>query len=202
MGTDAVHRAMSGLDGRHEHNVLLRAPASRAREFDACVDLLTPVPPPDLNIWSLGITLPPDERLRNWEARREAYPDDFKIISARSLPQEATVERTQDLGLDPTARFVTLPDPRNLTELGVHLTEALEAWEDSGNETVVCFHSITSLLQYVSMERAYQFLHPFASKVREFDATAHYHVNPRAHDDRNLQTLMTLFDGVEDPDGG
>lgn len=190
---------MSELGRRTARNVLLRAPASRAGEFDTCVDLLTPVHPGELNIWSLGITLPPDERLRQWEARQEAYPDDFMLLSAQALPQEATVERAEELGFDPAPRFVTFADPRNLTDLGVHLTRALEAWEDNGNETTICFHSLTSLLQYVPMERAYRFLHPFVSRVRAFDATAHYHVNPRAHDERELETLLTLFDDVAEP---
>ena len=190
---------MHGSPDRRAHNVLLKTPASRALEFDCCVDLLTPVEPGSLNIWSLGITLPPDERLRIWEARRDAYPDDFRIVSGQPLPQDVTVERARELGFDPTPRFARLENPKNLTRLGVELTESLEGWEDDGNETVVCFHSVTSLLQHVSSERAYQFLHPFTNTVREFGAHAHYHVNPRAHDSRDIERLATLFDEIHEP---
>lgn len=190
---------MRGPPERRAHNVLLKAPPSRTQEFDCCVDLLTPVEPGSLDIWSLGITLTPDERLRIWEARRDAYPADFRIVSGQPLPQDVSVERARELGFDATPRFARLENPKNLTRLGVELTESLTAWEDDGNETVVCFHSVTSLLQHVSTDRAYQFLHSFTNSVREFGAHAHYHVNPRAHDRRDIERLTTLFDAVHEP---
>lgn len=190
---------MAPAPADRERNVLLKAPRDREREFDCCVDLLTPVEPANLNIWSLGISLPPDERLRAWEARREGYPADFRIVSGQQLPQAETIERSEELGFDPTPRFTSLDDPKNLTDLGVELLESLQAWEANENKTVVCFHSLTALLQHVSTEQAYQFLHPFTSKVREFEATAHYHLNPRAHDEREVEQLATLFDSVITP---
>lgn len=186
--------------GRHR-NLLLEAPPSEALEFDQCVDLLTPVDPPETNVWSLGITLPPDERLRLWEARRDAYPADFRIVSGQPMPQARTVERARELGYDPTPRFASLEDPKNLTRLGIELVESLSEWEDDDRETALCFHSLTALLQHVSVERAYQFLLPFTAKVREFGATAHYHLNPRAHDDQDIERLETLFDAVQGPGG-
>lgn len=195
-------REMTWSFGDREHNLLLEAPASRELEFDCCVDLLTPDRPENLNVWSLGITLPPDERLRIWEARRQAYPHDFRVLSGQPLPEGATKDRARELGFDPVPRFAHLDDPKNLTRLGVGLTESLTTWEDGEEETVVCFHSITTLLQHVSTEQAYQFLHHFTSTVREFGALAHYHVNPLAHEGSDVELFATLFDGVRDPSEG
>lgn len=196
---DEVQR-MSGSPGGRDRNVLLKSPASRPVEFDCCIEMLTPVDPADLNVWSLGIALPPDVRLRAWKARQDASPADFRIVSAQALPADDAIECARELGYDPTPRFRSLENPKNLTRLGVELMEALQAWEGSDRETVACFHSITALLQHVSTEQAYQFLHPFTAKVREFGATAHYHLDPRAHDERDVARLETLFDGVREPE--
>lgn len=193
-------KGMSGSPGGASRNLLLKASAERSVEFDCCVELLTPVDPADLNVWSLGIALPPDERLRAWKARHDESPADFRIVSAQPLSAEASMTCARDLGFDPEPRFRTLENPKNLTRLGVELVESLEAWEGSDRETVACFHSITALLQHVSTSQAYQFLHPFTAKVREFGASAHYHIDPRAHDDRDVARLETLFDAVREPE--
>lgn len=185
--------------GPGEHNLLLVAPPADEREFDCCVDLLTVAEPPSLNVWSLGISLPPDERLRHWEARRDDYPGDYRIVSGQPLPQGQTEERSQELDYDPTTRITTLQDPKNLTRLGIELTESLTAWEGDGNRDVICFHSITTLLQQVPADRALRFLTQFATQARTFGAHAHYHVNPRAHDEQLLERLTELFDGVRRP---
>lgn len=190
---------MSGSPVGSGRNVLLKAPASQADEFDRCVDQLTPTEPTDLNVWCLGIALPPEERLRAWAERRETSPAAFRIVSTRPGSSESPGDYARELGVDPVPRFRTLENPKNLTRLGVELIEALEAWEGSDRQTVVCFHSITALLQHVSTGQAYQFLHPFTAKVREFGVSAHYHLDPRAHDDRDVARLETLFDAVQEP---
>lgn len=187
---------MSGSLRTRERNVLLLSPPSREQEFDHCVELLTPADPAHLNVWSLGFTLPADERLQGWEARAGTYPSDFRIVSGQPLAPGETVDRE---GADLTARFASVDDPKNLTRLGVELTRSLEVWEGDDNQTVVCFHSITTLLQHVSTERAYRFLYSFTNAVREFGAIAHYHVNPRVLDEQEMELFSTLFDAVVEP---
>lgn len=91
--------------------------------------------------------------------------------------------------------------PADLTDLGISVNAFLSEWAGDGNRTVVCFHSVTTLLQYVDLQRAFRFFHLIAGRVREVDGLAHYHVDPSAHDDRTVNTLTTLFDGVAEWDG-
>lgn len=76
-------------------------------------------------------------------------PHDFRVLSGQPLPRRATKDRARELGFDPVPRFAHLDDPKNLTKLGVGLTESLTTREDGEEEIVVCFHSITTLLARV-----------------------------------------------------
>jgi hypothetical protein len=117
------------------------------------------------------------------------------------LAGEATRSAAGAASLDdgPSPRITTVSSPGDLTGLGIEISEQLEAWADDGNQTVVCFHTLTTLFQYVDLEPAFQFLHVLTSRVRIADARAHYHVDPAAHDERELNTMRTLFDAVVAP---
>lgn len=67
---------------------------------------------------------------------------------------------------------------------------------------VGCFDSITALLQYTTVEKAFRFLHVLTNRVRRTGATAHYHLIPGTHDEQALATLGTLFDARIDATAG
>lgn len=94
----------------------------------------------------------------------------------------------------------TLPTPSDLTGLGIAITEALG---EVDGRTAVCFDSVTSLLQYVDLETAFEFLHVFVGRCYRGNAIGHLHVDPGAHDDRTVARLASLVDGrvVVDEDG-
>ena len=88
----------------------------------------------------------------------------------------------------------TVSSPGNLTDIGVTLTEILETHPTE--RSLLCFQSLTVLLQYASLEEVYQFLHTLVTHVDRAEATAHFHLHADAHADETVATLRPLFDRV------
>ena len=80
--------------------------------------------------------------------------------------------------------------PRN------HNNTVPESAADSDEDISFCFNSITSLLQYADVQRAFRFLHVVTGRVKTVGGTGHYHLDPEAHDRQTLATLKGLFDAV------
>jgi hypothetical protein len=84
--------------------------------------------------------------------------------------------------------------------LGITVSEYLS--KHGGTNTMVSFDSLTSLLQYVELQRAFRFLHVLANRVKTAGAVAHFHMDPGAHDEQAMATLSSLFDAVAEFDDG
>lgn len=98
----------------------------------------------------------------------------------------------------PGADVRTVPTPSDLTCLGVTLSQVLSA-----NESVVlCSDSLTALLERVDDETAYEFVHALLGQLRRADASAHFHVDPTAHDRQTVDALSSLFDTVVECEAG
>lgn len=93
------------------------------------------------------------------------------------------------------AGSVTVTEPGDLTGLGIAITDHLEAG------VRLCFDSITAMLQYVELERAYTFLNSLLGHLWDADTRAHFHLDPAAHDTRTVAAITSLFDARVDPDG-
>lgn len=100
-----------------------------------------------------------------------------------------------DPAADVTERVST---PSDLTGLGIEIRRFLSEWETP----VVCFDSLTSTLQYVEFETAYEFVHTVTGQVRAAPAYTHVHVDPDAHDDEQVAAITSLFDARVTVDGG
>lgn len=90
---------------------------------------------------------------------------------------------------------VTVADPNDLTGIGIAVTDRLD------EDVHVCFDSVTAMLQYVETDRAYTFLNSLLGHLWNANASAHFHFNPGAHDDRTVAVLTSLFDARIDADG-
>lgn len=79
----------------------------------------------------------------------------------------------------------------DLTGLGIQIGQFLSEWDAP---VVVCFDSLTSMLQYVDFETAYEFLHAITGQVHAAGARAHFHIDPDAHDAMEVAGITSLFD--------
>ncbi|WP_302082102.1 DUF7504 family protein [Salinibaculum rarum] len=110
--------------------------------------------------------------------------------SARNLGVITVGDGSADVDRDDVVTE-TVSTPSDLTGLGIQIGQFLSEWEAP---VVVCFDSLTSLLQYVDFETVYEFLHAITGQVYAADARAHFHVDPEAHDESTVAGLTSLVD--------
>lgn len=173
-------------------NVLLLAPSHSGDERDLCADLMAGSPPERTNVLFVTVTQSPRDRLDVWRERFDESPASCGIVSVESGGSD---------GGSPTGRrpnTKTVSRPGDLTGVNIAMTEFLSAWSDDDNRTVVCFHSLTPLLQYADPERVFKFVNELTSVLARVGATAHFHMDPGAHDAQVCQTIKSLFDTVVD----
>jgi hypothetical protein len=92
----------------------------------------------------------------------------------------------------------TVSTAKDLTALGVMLSQTISDHE----HVVLCFDSLTVLLQYVDRETAYEFLNAVTGHLYAADASAHFHLDPTAHDRRTVDALASLFDAIAEREDG
>lgn len=183
-------------------NVLLLAPSMDSHAEDGCADLLSVVRPSEADVLYVTFTRSPDQRLSEWQrhfGNERPAKLGFVNVDDPTRSAAAATETGGGPGGEITIRGVS--SPGNLTDLGIQISSFLSAWDADGHRTVLCFDSLTTLLQYADLPRIFRFLHVLTGRVRSSDGFAHYHLDPSAHDERTLNTLKTLFDGIVQWDG-
>ncbi|MDZ7702775.1 MAG: hypothetical protein U5J98_12340 [Halobacteriales archaeon] len=125
------------------------------------------------------------------------------LVVGENVRSAAAVQPGGGPGLDEVGPTVlSVSSPGDLTGIGIKIGEFLEAWADDGHELVLCFHTLTTFLQYADLRSVYQFVHSLTGRVRVAGGTAHYHLDPTAHDERTVNTLLALFDAVVEREPG
>lgn len=79
----------------------------------------------------------------------------------------------------------------DLTGLGIAIGETIADWHEP---ITVCFDSVTSMLQYVDLKTAYEFLHTTIGRLEAAGARSHFHIDPAAHDEQAVATVTSLVD--------
>ncbi|WP_225335335.1 DUF7504 family protein [Halomicrobium urmianum] len=187
-------------------NVLVLAPEFGATESSICMDLLTLAPPSEEAVLEVTVTQLPGDRVRQWEEHADVPPAAATVInigtSTRSASSGPTTEDPPGACEKPSIR--TVSSPSNLTRLGIEITEAVDELTDTDAEQqlAVCFHSLTPLLQYVSQEDLFKFVHLVTERFTQAGAIAHFHMDPTVHDEQTIAMFRQLVDGVLERDGG
>lgn len=177
-------------------NVLLLAPSMSDANDGGCLDLFGPDDPEGVRVLGVSYTRTPDDWVEAWRERVDGIPSELVVVdvgggrrsaAATSSPSSIAAGEATEVPVRP------VESPEDLTGLGIALGKQLEAWSDGG-PIVVCFDSLTVLLQYVDLQRAFRFLHVLTGRMGAAGARAHYHLDPTAVDDRTVATLTSLFD--------
>ncbi|SFR33676.1 DUF7504 family protein [Halogeometricum limi] len=114
-------------------------------------------------------------------------------------PETAAVVTTRDeFGGDPPAGLTveTVSSPADLTGIGMQATKQLTAFGETDDAVAVSLDSLTLMLQYVSLETLYRFLHVLTGRIDALDATGLFLLDPTTQDPATVHTLKTLFHGV------
>lgn len=179
-------------------NVLLLAPTMDPLGDEACGRLLDVGTGDDVLFLSITLSQGPDDRLDVWRTHvsKEA-PSRSGFVTAGDQTRSVAFDggTPTNIGPDDT-RIESVSSPADLTGLGMKVSDLLEDLADGNQQIVVCFHTLTVLLQYVDLQKAFRFLHVLTGRMGAIGAIAHYHMDPSVHDERERNTLTTLFDAV------
>ena len=186
------------LDHESPANVFYLVPSMHESGREGCAALCAVDRPDRMNFLSVLTRGTPDDRLEEWRthvddrlpARASFVVLGDEMRSASAAATAANVPEGTEINVQ------TIPDPGNLTRIGIATSSVLMEWADDDRPTVLCFRSMTTLLQYASTEKVYRFFHELTGHVRAVDGIGHYHLDPTAHEEREVNTLKTLFDSV------
>lgn len=199
MGLDL---SASDLEPGGANNLFLLAPALGSGLDAACMGLLSVAPPERTNMLCVTSVRTPDEWLEAWSAHvGSRFPAQTAFVNIGGETR-AAAERTRAAAeaIDGTVTVSTVSSPSNLTQIGVEISRQLADWESGDARVVFCFDSLTTLLQYTDIATVFRFLHQLTGHLRAVNAVAHYHMDPTAHEQQDLNRLKTLFDAIVEPD--
>jgi len=203
-GPDAPSDALSPPE-----HLLLSTPHLDDCEDRLCAALSTVAPPAGERVLVVTVTDTVGDAHRRWDRQVGERPAAFAVVSVdfherggfRPDDRDATPSST-----DRTPAWVTphtVPDPADLTGLGVEISGQLAEWEATDDPVVVCLRSLTTMLQYVELEELVRFLQVLQEHLAACDAVSHFHLDPTAVDDETVRSLSHVFDRVvEATDGG
>lgn len=185
-------------DALGQSNILLLAPANQVRENKGCAELLSASPGTADRILCITLSDSPDDRIETWRGHLDDQP-------ATSISFIDVNGKQRSSAMDGWSRSLApvrpVGDASDLTELGVAVSESLSQCAQTVGQTSICFHSLTGLLDAVSVPHAYHFLNILTSQVTASDSLAHYHLDPEAHGERTVSVLSMLFDAIIEPVG-
>jgi hypothetical protein len=174
-------------------NVLVLAPSLSDTKRTTCLNLLAPGELSQLDVLRITYSASPQELVEEWLAEHDDLPGRMGIIDVGDRAGMGSV----DGGDLPDGVFVTDANPNDITGLGMRLNNYLNDVSDE-SQLVVCFDSLTELLQFADVQSAFKFLHMFAGQLRQVDAIGHFHLDPGAHDTQVISRLKPVFDDAID----
>lgn len=95
----------------------------------------------------------------------------------------------------PAGQIHTVSSPQDLTGIGIGVTKSVRA---IGQDVPVRvgFLSISTLLQYADVERAFSFLHVMTGRLASVGHLGIFTLDPSMHEPRVTNIVTSLFDGV------
>lgn len=175
--------------------VLLVEPPTGSDHHDDCVADLLAAGASGGHVCRVEFTGTIDPWLARWDEGDAAPPARLVAVNATGVGWASP-----DSGDPDRVTVAQETAPSNLTQIGTAVTRFLDNAGDAEGRALVCVHSLTTLLQYVDLRDAFRFLHLLTGRLKAVDATAHYHMDPSAHDEREVNTLKSLFDAVVEVD--
>jgi hypothetical protein len=163
----------------------------------ACGKLLTFPNEADYNLLLVTVTQSAEDRLLTVYENSGHLPENIGIVAIdNNVSAQSTVQTVPIGGVDRTVHMKTATDPGDIKGIGIRISKQLSEWDDNDRPTMVCFHSLTSILQYISTKQLFQFIHLLQNRLRSYDAVVHYHIDPSVHDKMTLSQIKPLLDHV------
>lgn len=184
-------------------SALLLAPSSAACCDRTCVQLSMPSSRHETDFLGVSLEETVDQVLDRWQRHAGGPPARSAVVTAEdTMRSAAAASGGQPAPVGSNVRTASVSSPTDLTGLGIKTSQVLSAWESEPNDLVVCFRSLTTLLQSTDVKHVFRFLHVLTQRVKTTGAVAHFHMDSETHDDKTVATLRGLFDSVYELDDG
>lgn len=178
-------------------DVLVLGPTQGATCDRNCTTLLSYTVPDRTNILAVTVTRSANDWLSMWQQHSSGSPGSMVVVSLGEETGDAPTSTTISTQSGPEQiKIETVSDPSDLTRVGIMFSRLVSEISTTEEQTAVCFHSLTAMLQYVEPRRLFRFLHILRGKLSSVDAMAHYHMDPEAHDTQTVSVFKSLFDTV------
>lgn len=177
-------------------NILLLGPLLTPPDHDFCTRLSSGLSEDPENLLLVTLTESPDERIAVYQGFLDELPRRTQILSVGDSGQSATRETIQ-LDRGGSVTIETISDPTDLMRIGITISRILSGWDNEAEGTAVCFHSLTTLLQFAQDQKTvFRFVHVLRGRLQAAGVTAHFHMDGAAHDNQTVSTFRPLFDEV------
>ncbi|MFB6130576.1 MAG: hypothetical protein ABEJ28_07125 [Salinigranum sp.] len=180
-------------------NTLVLETLPRTRGVDVRDDLHWSGDPDELDVLEVSYARSPARILDDWRSALGTSPRRLVVLSLDRRPPRDRVH------VDRAGCRVTIEsaNPHDLTEFGMRWQRALDRVDGPQAHPLVEFDSVTSMLQFVDVRTAYQFVHCISAHVREIGAHAQFYLDPDAHEERVVQVFRSTVDDIrrEESDG-
>jgi len=203
-GTDTTSPGRGVTDGGQSagdtgESVLVLADTIDGDAGDYCAERIASRPgSASSKVLLVALDETPDDRFDAVVRRGIGEPTDVGIVCCESTRGATATRSAGGPGLGHGPWIATVASPGDLAGLGARIEEALSAWADDPEPVELCFHSLTTLCQYVDERAAFRFCHAVTRHLDAAGAGSHFHLDPSAVDERTVATLSALFDRVED----
>ena len=88
--------------------------------------------------------------------------------------------------------------PQDLTGIGVRISQFIEDFHLKKKIPKIQLHinSLSTLLMYSNLQTVFRFLHIFTGRIKGAGALGIFILESGMHDDKDINTLKQLFDGI------
>lgn len=174
--------------------VFLLGPVEHTHTTSTCIDLATSNAEQSHAVIFVTVTESPQQRLETWQAHHSGESADLRFINVGSDQQITEESVTTELAKeDVTVGTEVVADASDLSRLGMTISRAMSEWDESPMTPTLCLHSMSALLQYVTTQELFQFLHVLTERVQKNGGLGHYHMDPGIHEERTIATFRPLF---------
>ena len=92
--------------------------------------------------------------------------------------------------------------PLDMTGIGIKFSEFVDEFytDRSLQQNRVVLDSLSTLLVYSELQTVFRFMHVLTSRIEDADAIGLHIIESKAHNQKSLNTLKQLFDGIIEVD--
>ena len=135
----------------------------------------------------------PDQIMSIVGEKLGSKPGEFGLINVGDGTRSTGLQT--ESSVNPTT-ILTIVEDQDISRLGTTINLYLNQWEDNDKEIRIYFNSLSNLLETVSLQQLFRFLHLLIFRIREIGAKGQFYLNPKNFDRQTIKTVEPLFDVV------